>query len=515
MNFEKTKVKIIVFILFCLGLLGVAKSSWAGTFYIDYATGDDARSALQAQNKNTPWATAPGMLTKGGVTRGAYVHTAADQFIFRGGVTWPASTLPLTISASGISGHVDSYTVDQTWYSGDSWSKPILDAEGALGNSANIIIAYNRSYILINGLQIQNIGNAGPGKDGSGTAIAFFGGGHIEISNCSIYPNSIEAFGYSTNNTNTSELSFHDNNIARAGRFVIYGDTGYAVDDVRVYNNRIAGMADSYSGGYHTDGLMIGNALGAECSSTKKPTVTNVRFYGNYFYGDWHQGATAQYYSNGCVGNTYIYNNVFSFEDSAGSAGMIFVRLGYYDSGIAAIYNNTFSSDAHPEKDVGANIGIASAYPQGDVVYTIEGNVFSGVAIDIALDTGFSSATIDYNLHNPTSVGGYGDVLWIGSTQYNTLSACRAAGYELQGKTGDPKFAAIPNGITGSGNFRLQPDSPAKDALPTIAAPTQFFTTDILGVSRPQGSAWDIGAYEYVQGGDTTPPAAPSGVTVN
>ncbi len=38
---------------------------------------------------------------------------------------------------------------------------------------------------------------------------------------------------------------------------------------------------------------------------------------------------------------------------------------------------------------------------------------------------------------------------------------------------------------------------------------------DILGVSRPQNT-WDIGAFEYnPSGGDTTPPAAPTGLTVH
>jgi hypothetical protein len=41
------------------------------------------------------------------------------------------------------------------------------------------------------------------------------------------------------------------------------------------------------------------------------------------------------------------------------------------------------------------------------------------------------------------------------------------------------------------------------------------YNIDYLGTSRPQGSAWDIGAYEYSSGSsDTTPPAAPSGLAV-
>jgi parallel beta-helix repeat protein len=44
-------------------------------------------------------------------------------------------------------------------------------------------------------------------------------------------------------------------------------------------------------------------------------------------------------------------------------------------------------------------------------------------------------------------------------------------------------------------NFQLTVGSPAIDAGTTNA-----YTTDILGVTRPQGSAFDIGAYEFVVG---------------
>jgi hypothetical protein len=46
----------------------------------------------------------------------------------------------------------------------------------------------------------------------------------------------------------------------------------------------------------------------------------------------------------------------------------------------------------------------------------------------------------------------------------------------------------------GSGDYHLTATSPAIDAGTNSGAPT----TDIDGVLRPQGKAWDIGLYEYV-----------------
>ena len=54
-------------------------------------------------------------------------------------------------------------------------------------------------------------------------------------------------------------------------------------------------------------------------------------------------------------------------------------------------------------------------------------------------------------------------------------------------------------------SFALQSSSPLKDAGTTVPG----FNADILGVSRPQGSAWDIGPYEYSTGvARPTPPTA-------
>lgn len=67
-------------------------------------------------------------------------------------------------------------------------------------------------------------------------------------------------------------------------------------------------------------------------------------------------------------------------------------------------------------------------------------------------------------------------------------------------------FTLNPSFVNPSANnFQLQSSSSAIDVGITLPE----VTSDILGVSRPQGSAYDAGAYEYVGGGipDTTPPS--------
>lgn len=53
----------------------------------------------------------------------------------------------------------------------------------------------------------------------------------------------------------------------------------------------------------------------------------------------------------------------------------------------------------------------------------------------------------------------------------------------------------------GNGDFRLQADSPAIDAGVSI----QGFNIDRQGTTRPQGNAWDLGAYEFNEGAEPPP----------
>jgi hypothetical protein len=70
---------------------------------------------------------------------------------------------------------------------------------------------------------------------------------------------------------------------------------------------------------------------------------------------------------------------------------------------------------------------------------------------------------------------------------YNLMHGCRNRGYGGNDATGEPQFVN-----PAEGDYRLKPGSPGIDAGATIEA----ITTDLRGVKRPQGDAYDIGAYE-------------------
>jgi len=73
-------------------------------------------------------------------------------------------------------------------------------------------------------------------------------------------------------------------------------------------------------------------------------------------------------------------------------------------------------------------------------------------------------------------------------SENNMLWGCRNREYSPTDFVAEPQFADPDNG-----DFRLKPGSPGIDAGVAIEA----VKTDLRGVARPQGAAYDIGAYEF------------------
>ena len=135
----------------------ISVPSWAATYYIA-ASGSDSNNGTA---KGTPWLHAPGMPACSN-TCGGKTPAAGDSFIFRGGDTWhfgnssaapyvggtcPNPTTNFTtcweIGNSGTSGNIIYWGVDQTWFVGGAWARPIFTGDNATSSSSVVSCTYD------------------------------------------------------------------------------------------------------------------------------------------------------------------------------------------------------------------------------------------------------------------------------------------------------------------------------------------------------------------------------------
>ncbi len=138
------------------------------TYYVDYASGSDANDGLAktAGGGHGPWKDMPGAQHATGVVA-AYTMTAGDQIIFKGGVDWAMNTIGCWAlpAGHGTAGNPVYFGVDQTWFAGSSWTRPILDAhsvnlgtcqEASPATMTNNFLFIAASYITIDNFEWIN-----------------------------------------------------------------------------------------------------------------------------------------------------------------------------------------------------------------------------------------------------------------------------------------------------------------------------------------------------------------------
>lgn len=487
----KTTKNLIIGIVFASAFFAVGKAS-AATYYVDYVGGSDSNSG---SSKSAPWKTAPGMVG----FSGSYTHASGDAFVFKGGVSWPSSTLPLSVGYSGIQDNADKYFTDKNWYTGANYSAPVFDGGGADNVVVNIS---DKSHVILDGIKFYNYasGNAyvHPVQITGNTT-------NITVLNCSWVPTYapsgamlIQAGGGKTirNITikNNDMVGYGENNI-------VLVRSNYGIIDGVVFGNNTI-HHDPAGGAKQDDGIHLqttttddwyrnidiyGNTF---YENTQKSHIIvegkneNVSIHENTFYGNVSVAAIdiGQDVGPGPGKNLLIYNNIFrdiSWVDVGTWRGFayiwIFNQNQYPESTTGYIANNVFvGTKIAGERMIHIGNG---AGDNSNMI--IENNIFTDAETAIEVDSGQLSGRISNNLY------------------YNNITDLKNA-VDNNKKVRNPLFVDKINHV-----FSLNSGSPAIDSGVQLLS---LFSSDFLGIVRPQGSAWDIGAYEYQS---QTPPPTP------
>ena len=163
-----------------------------------------------------------------------------------------------------------------------------------------------------------------------------------------------------------------------------------------------------------------------------------------------------------------IYNNILHNVGINGWGGAVQLA-----SGTIYLYNNTI----YQCSDIGGTVQlVGGTEPSGQPAYYISNNII------------YNSINAKY-----ISNGGGAAPNWSTVTLFNNVyyGAGNGPTQDSSPVNADPKFINV-----SGGDFHIQSSSAAKDA--GTSSVSSIVTTDYDGLSRPQGAAYDIGAYEYV-----------------
>ncbi|MGZ3537740.1 MAG: choice-of-anchor Q domain-containing protein, partial [Thermodesulfobacteriota bacterium] len=279
----------------------------------------------------------------------------------------------------------------------------------------------------------------------------------------SIYGNLVDNFGF--------DSMMH-------GLYIKTQQEGYPTSNYDIQTREIDvgwnEFANSYSSDNHGGVIFISKG-GTNVPPGGTKDTMNIFIHDNYF----HDGSQGEWIYSGdgydFIDGVYIYNNIFG--PSSGQAGGILVgngTKGFY------LWNNTFyqSVSAGDPLVYVAYQTQAQINSTNNIYYGLPGQRF--IYVDGAGSVGWkvtSNNDLFFAAGGGTGIPKTDD--YGSSGKFTVVNA----------KSGDPKF------VTPGSNYHLQSGSPAIDVgASTVSSKV---TKDYDGVPRPQGSGYDIGAFEY------------------
>ena len=306
-------------------------------------------------------------------------------------------------------------------------------------------------------------------------------GNNITIDNCTITSTGRGTGIYLYGDTNTIVTN---NDIEVLANSYISEADGIHIDDCEsgytITGNTIINKAD-HSTYAHKDCIQIAHVGG----TTERPliTIANNLIMAINYNATMNTGLNV---TNGYASSYLIYNNIILVR-TQGNLGIAFQKNTYFSS--ARIFNNTILVPGHGQdlqlSDLDTLI-MKNNILVMDTTGPYENLLFSNLS-----NTGYSHLTykdIDYNLY-------YKEGVAVIDTGLNgsglSLTQWQALGNDANGSDNIPIFSN--KWGTKILDYKLTSGSAGIDEGIDLSS---FFTTDILGIKRPLGTVWTIGAVE-------------------
>ncbi len=479
-------------------------------YFIDFVGGADTNAGT---SEGAAWKHAPGMQGCSNNCSGASL-TTGEGFIFKGGVTWDSTTAQWNWSQSGSSGHPMYLGYDPTWFTGGSWTRPIMSCSG----SCQAQMAISATFVNIDNFEFTGIFST----QSSGTV-------------ANLYAINITATGNRTINLYNSY--FHGANVAHDGAhvstFVSWPTAGD--DNTSTFHHNVIDNSDvciipgGYTGGAGftctmsglqggprqifmnwfsnmSNGVVVDNPTDFHNNHIEWIVLSpdNGTDHENMFESNGESGAGMVNYNNvlqheynvGLVDfqmgpntgiTSYAFNNVLPDMDG-GNMEQTYEGLGVA-TGTAYWFNNT------------AEAGPDSTTPGGTCGRSTNTNMTSNIinqhCITTATGTSWWSGTTGNNFttnlpQSKATANGQGYTL--GSTY--SFQPTSISGSTVGAGTNEHALCTTISGVNAAAGTACNSDT-------SYGVTYNTSTHSITGVgrsstvARPTATAWDIGAYQF------------------
>ena len=470
--------------------LTVAPAASPATYYVDFDSGADTSSGV---SKTTPWQHAPGM-NNCLFNCSLIALQPGDKVIFKGGVTWDASAFPMLISVNGSAGKAIYYGVDQSWFAGASWRRPLFDLDNSTWSTAPIF-ASAANYVTLDNLEIANEAVSNVTYVSPLSAITVNGGSNVTIQNCYIHGWSIQNPIFGSDSLPSGGIAFYNGSIQSTVKNCVLDGSPESDSGVGIYGGTLiqGNIIENVPNGIllGDPGAMVsGNqvfnvtySVDPATSSTAILAKLSATIYNNIVH-DLAPGASAlllEAASNGAGNTQSIYNNlVWNVGDDS---PVIIASDGMGPNSLSnqTLYNNTFVG--------GANSGCVSVNP----------NVYSPTNLSIENNHCISDLP-PAQAWCWNNAGGNIDCGLVGGLAFTNNVLMTSATAAVQGYTLNSSFqAGAQTASTVGTGLNLASN------CGTLGSP---LCSDRLGVLRPSGStAWNVGAYQFQTTVGNIPPA--------